>query len=246
MAVRSLPQNRLGRRAVCAAALLLFTPRAAFAETVRISVAEFPDPVSTPSLVEALKIAYAKVPGVTVEITTAPFPRSMSSVANGSADLHIPIIRPPHGEDPSWSPTTATMYRIPWVLYTNKDKPVDLHNLGKLKIETDIMHVTYFDFPAVGSAGVGSSLQKVAAGRIDGFIYAANVADAILQELGLKNIHRDLIKVFDVSGVLPKGGRGGPTDLGFSKAMAAVEDDAAYKAAIQKALSAYKGPDWQP
>jgi hypothetical protein len=42
------------------------------------------------------------------------------------------------------------------------------------------------------------------------------------------------------------GGRGGPADQWFTQAMAAVGDDAAFKAAAQKLLGGYKGPDWQP
>ena len=245
MGILSRQGIRLGRRTFCAStAAVVLSPAVAFAGTIRISVAEFPDAVSTPALIAALKIAAAKVPGATAEIKTALFARSMAAMMDGSADLHIPMLRPPSDAGVPWTASAATMYHVPFVLYTNADKPLDRANLAKYKIETEVAHVGYFDFPVVPSAGIDSSLQKVAAGRIDGYVFAGNITDPILQKLGLTNIRRAFYKTFDATAVMLKENRSGPADQFFIQAMAAVAEDNEFHAATEKALSGYKGPDW--
>jgi polar amino acid transport system substrate-binding protein len=228
-----------------AAAATVLAPSARANGSIRVSVAEFPGPVITPALVEALRIAFAKLPDLSVEFMTLPFARSMAAIAAGRADLHVPIIRPPSTDGLEWAPTAATIYRVPFVIYTNKAAPIDLHNLAKYRIETDVAHTGYFDIPVAGGASTESSLRKVDSGRIDGYIFAANAVDPLVEALGLKNIHRDFYKIFDVCGVLPKGGGGGSVDRLLTAAMQEAAGDAEFKAAIQKVLSGYRG-DWQP
>jgi polar amino acid transport system substrate-binding protein len=232
-----------------AASALLIPLAARAAETLRVSVAEFPDHLYTPTLIEMLKYAATKTPGVGLEISTAPFARSLDAVIEGRADMHLPLIRPPHPEGLPFAVTEASIAPAPFVLYTNKDKPIDMAALkepGKYKIETDVAHVSYFDFPVVGGANAESSLMKVDAGRIDGYIFAGTTSDAVIQALGLKNIHRTLYKTFDVVGVLPKEAHGGPADRWFTAALAAAHDDPAFIALGKKLNSGYRGPDWQP
>jgi polar amino acid transport system substrate-binding protein len=88
-------------------------------------------------------------------------------------------------------------------------------------------------------------MQKLAAGRIDGYIFSGSAIDPIIQKLGMTNIHREVYKQFDVAGALAKAAKGGPVDQMFTKAMQAVADDAAFKAEIAKVTAAYRGPDWQ-
>lgn len=241
---RSMPVTRRAIFATAAAGLLPVA--AARADTaVHISIAELPSGVATPAFTEMMKIAFGKLPGVTLQITTAPGARSMAAMLAGEADMHIPVIRPPHEDGLPFAITTAAMYQTTFVLYTNKDKPVPMADLAKFKIETDAAHVGYFDFPITGGAGFEPSLQKLAAGRIDGYIFSGSAIDPIVERLGLKNIHRDVYKSFDVAAALPKAGKGGPLDQLFTKAMQGVEGDAAFKAQMQKITAQYRGPDWQ-
>ncbi len=239
--------TQLTRRALCAtAAAGLLLPAAARADgPVRISVAELPNAIATPAFVEMMKIAFAKLPGVTLQLTTAPGARSMAAMMGGDADMHIPVIRPPHEDSLPFAITTSAIYQTTFILYTNTEKPIDIKDLGKYKIETDPAHLSYFDFPVGAGAGFEPSLQKLAAGRIDGYVFSGAAIDPIVQRLGLKNIHRDVYKQFDVAAALPKGGKGGPVDQLFTKAMQAVADDAGFKAQLQKITAQYRGPDWQ-
>jgi polar amino acid transport system substrate-binding protein len=249
--IRATLSLALPRRALLAgAATALLIPAAArAAETLRISVAGFPDQIYTPTMIEMIKYAATKTPGVSLEVSTAPFARSLDAVLEGAADMHLPLIRPLHPEGLPFAVTEASIAPAPFVLYSNKDKPIDMAALaepGKYKIETDVAHVSYFDFPVVGGANAASSLKKVDAGRIDGYIFAGTTSDAVVQALGLKNLHRTLYKTFDVVGVLPKAGRGGRADRWFDTAMAAVHDDPTFVALGKKLNSGYRGPDWQP
>jgi len=242
---------RLSRRALCAgAASALLIPLAARADApLRISVADFPDGVYTPTLVELLKLSATRTGEASVEITTAPFARSLAAVMEGRADLHLPMLRAPHPENLPFSLATGTLNDTPFVLYANKDKPIDLaslHEPGKYRIETDTAHVGYFDIPVTGGANAASSLKKVDAGRIDGYIFSANSCDPILVAEGLKNIHRTLYQVFQVTGVLPKGRVGDPADQWLTAAINEGAKDPAWRALRQKLLSGYRGPDWQP
>jgi polar amino acid transport system substrate-binding protein len=234
------------RRSLCvAAAATILAPKARATGPIRVSVAEFPGPLITPAIVDALRIAFAALPDLSVEFMTLPFARSMASVAAGRADLHVPIIRPPSMVGLDWAATAATVYRVPFVIYTNKAAPIDLHNLGQYRIETDVAHVRYFDIPVTGGASTESSLRKVDSGRIDGYIFAGNATDPLVEDLGLKNIRRDFYKIFDVCGVLPKDGGGGPIDRLLTAAMQAVHGDPQFQSAIRTVLSGYRG-DWQP
>ena len=87
--------------------------------------------------------------------------------------------------------------------------------------------------------------SRPAAGRVNGFIYAGNITDPLLQKLGLKNIRREFYKSFDACAVLPKNGRGGPVDQWLVTAMAAANKDPAFNAAIEPLLSSNQGPEWQ-
>jgi polar amino acid transport system substrate-binding protein len=173
--------------------------------------------------------------------------RSLAAVVDGNADLHLPLLRPPHPEAIPFDVTAARMWEVPFVIYTNKDKPLDaaaLHE-GTYKLETEVAHVGYFDFPVNGSAGFESSLRKVDAGRIDGFIFAANIIDPVVQTLGLSHIHRAFYRNFDAVGVVRKDAAGAAANRWFSAAIAAVQTDPAFLAVQHKIVGGYRGPDWQ-
>ena len=63
-------------------------------------------------------------------------------------------------------------------------------------------------------------MKKVDAGRLDAFIFADAAADQFIKQNKLTNIKRQLYKRFDVKIILPKGGRGGPTDKFLSENIA--------------------------
>lgn len=196
-------------------------------------------------LVEFVK-ALAAESGQTISIEVLPFARSMDSVISRKVDFHLPLIKVPDGDESklTYSHSRETIFHVNFVLYTNKAKPLDPSKLGQYKLETDKAHTQYFPFPVEGSASVEASLKRVDTGRIDGFIFADFASDPVVRATKLKNVHRQLYKVFDVKIVLPKGEAGGPTDEFLTKTIAAMRKKGTF-ARIMSAIDT-KYDDWQP
>ena len=190
--------------------------------------------------------AMAKTSGKDIEIQVVPFNRSMHDVMDGKADFHMPLIKPEKVDETKlgYAHSKETIFHVNFVLYTNKDKPIDKSKLKDYKIETDLAHVSYFDFPIKGSTRIDSSLKKVNAGRIDGFIYADFASDPIVKKEGMKNIHRELYKVFDVKIILPKGEKGKATDAFLTETIEKMRADGSFDKIMSPIDQPYN--DWQP
>lgn len=196
-------------------------------------------------LVDLVK-AMAKTSGKDIEIQVVPFNKSMHDVVDGKADFHMPLIKAENIDETTldYANSTETIFHVNFVLYTNKNKPVDKASLKDYRIETDLAHVKYFDFPIQGSARLDSSLKKVDAGRIDGFIFADFASDPIVKQEGLKNIHRELYKVFDVKIILPKGEKGKATDAFLTETIEKMRTDGSFNKIMSPIDQPYN--DWQP
>ena len=196
-------------------------------------------------LVDLVK-AMAKTSGKDIEIQVVPFNRSIRDVIEGKADFHMPLIKNDIVDLNKLEYTYAKpiLWHVNFVLYTNKNKPIDKSKLKDYKIETDLAHVSYFDFPINGSTRIDSSLKKVNAGRIDGFIFADFAADPIIKKDGLNNIHRELYKVFDSDIVLPKGEKGKATDVFLTETIEKMRADGSYDKIMSPIDQPYN--DWQP
>jgi len=222
---------------------VLFWPLATLAETYKVSVGEMP---ATLIFVEILKSIEAANPGLKFELTVAPFARSIQAVlADHTADFHYPVIRPAGGKTLPFDVSDASPFQTPFIIYENKNKLLDVKNLQRYRIETEITHIGLFPFPTIGSADISSSLHRVDTGRIDGFVYGATSADRKLIEGGFENIHRKLYAMMDVCFVLPKGGKGGPVDQALTKAIETAKSTEGFKHATAKYRAMYKGDDWQ-
>ncbi len=196
-------------------------------------------------LVDLVK-AMANTSGKDIEIQVVPFNKSMHDLVAGNADFHLPLIKADNIDeaDLDYSHSKETLFHVNFVLYTNKNKPVDKNNLKDYRIETDLAHVKYFDFPIKGSTRLDSSLKKVNAGRIDGFIFADVNADPIVQKEGMKNIKRELYKVFDVKIILPKGEKGKETDVFLTETIEKMRADGSFDKIMKPLEKPYD--DWQP
>lgn len=195
-------------------------------------------------LVDLVK-AIAKESGQSISIQVVPFKRSMDNVVNKKVDFHMPLIMNPTTDEKTlpYDHSTATIFHVNFVLYSNKAKPLDLNNLGQYKLETDAAHVQYFPFKVEPTSNLESSLKKVNAGRIDGFVFADMASDPIVKSLKLGNIKRQLYKVFEVKIILPKGGKGGPTDKMLSDAVAKLQAKGEYVKIMGPIDQKYN--DWQ-
>lgn len=196
-------------------------------------------------LIDLIK-ALEKEAGVTIKREVVPFARSMDNVINHRADFHFPLIVNPETNPAKldFDFSAETVYTVNFVIYSNKNKPLDTARLATYKLETDRAHTQYFPFPVDPSVSLDSSLKKIEAGRIDGLIFADVAVDPLIKEMGLKNIHRSLYKVFDVKFVLPKGGHGGETDQMLSAAVRAVKKNGTHDRIMGPVYKPYS--DWQP
>lgn len=224
--------------------VLLMGASPILAKDLKGSLAQMPVYAESPDkgvLVDLVK-AIAAETGSKISIQVVPFKRSLKSVIDKQVNFHMPLIKNPEVDDAKlpYDHSTATIFHVNFVLYSNKNKALDLNKLGQYKLETDAAHVQYFPFKVAPSSDIASSLKKVDAGRIDGFIFADNASDPLVAKLGLKNIKRQLYKVFDVKIILPKGSQGGDVDKFFSEAIKKLQDKGEYVKIMGKIDQKYK------
>ncbi|VBB46298.1 conserved exported hypothetical protein [uncultured Desulfatiglans sp.] len=220
----------------------------AAAEDLKGSLAQMPVYAESPKkgvLVDLVK-AMVQASGKDITFQVVPFNRSMHDVADGKVDFHMPLIKPENLDEAAldYAYSTETIFHVNFILYTNKNKPVDKNKLSEYSIETDLAHVNYFDFPIKGSAKLDSSLKKVDAGRIDGFIFADFASDPIVKKEQLNNLRRELYHTFDVKIVLPKGEKGKATDHFLTQTITAMRADGSFDRIMSPIDQPYD--DWQP
>ncbi len=218
------------------------------ADNLKASLAKMPVYAESKNkgvLVDLTK-AMAKELGIEIPIRVDPFARSMKNVIDRKVDFHMPLIKSPgyYKKELPYDHSTATIFHVNFVLYTNVNKPLTMDQLKTSKIETDAAHTEYFPFKTVPTNCIECSLKKVSISRIDGFIFADFATDGFLKTGKIANIKRQLYKVFDVKIILPKGERGGPIDQALSKAI----EGLSAKGEFQKIMSPIDLPynDWQP
>lgn len=201
-------------RTIILSAYLIALPLAAAAADYKVSLAQMPVYAESPVkgvLVDFTK-ALAAASKKDIEFQVVPFVKSMKAVEDGSVDLHMPLIQPLDMSSANFSLSSETIFHVNFVLYTNKNKPLDMNKLAEANIETDAAHIPYFPFPIKSSSNIEGSLKKLNLGSIDGFIFADDASDPIIAANQLTNINRQLYKRFDVKIVLPKGAEGSATD----------------------------------
>lgn len=196
-------------------------------------------------LVDFVK-AISKVSGEPVEIHVVPFKRSIYNVTSGQADCHIPLIANPNADIATlpYDYAKETIFHVNFILYTHKDKPLDINKIDQHIIETDAAHTPYFHDNIIPSSSTESSLKKVNIGRIDGFIFADDVSDPFIRELKLTNIKRQLYKRFDVKIVIPKGSSGKSFDQFLSDSINKLRANGQFDAIMKETDHPYD--DWQP
>ncbi len=88
-------------------------------------------------------------------------------------------------------------------------------------IEADRIHVGLFQTPPIyPSTSIQSSLRKLVAGRIDGFIFSALAVEHVIEAEQLdSNLSRSLYEIFNTCFVITKNARGSDFDRKFSKAI---------------------------
>jgi polar amino acid transport system substrate-binding protein len=195
-------------------------------------------------LIDLVK-AIEKVKNVSIERIVTVFARSMHNVKTRKADFHLPLIQLPEQSvgQLDYDHSTETIFHVNFVLYSNKNKDINLKNLDQFFIETDRAHVDYFNFKINASSCIECSLKKVAIGRIDGFIFADFASDPVVKANQL-DVKRQLYRRFNVKIILPRGGNGGSVDHFLSSGISKLKASGEYDKIMSKLDSPYD--DWQP
>ncbi len=198
--------------------------------------------------------AIAESEGKTVSVQVLPFARCIYMMEMKQADIMSAITQIP--DTTKWAElkydySTSQFLDIAFNLYTNKAKPVTAAELKAgnakgYKIETETAHVPHIPF-AAPSTNIDASLNKLAAGTIDGYIFSQGSTDAALKRLGLKNIHREYFTTLNGVFLIPKGGRGGPIDKMITSGLAKIKANGKYQEIVGPySETASKYIEWQP
>jgi polar amino acid transport system substrate-binding protein len=232
--------------------LIITNPWVVGAESLTASLANMPQSAEidktgklTGAYVELIR-ALDNITDSKTKIVVAPFKRSILNLIDGRVDFHIPLIEPPdvNSEELPYSFSTITLFQVAFVLYTNKNKTINIDNLKQYNIATDSAHTDFFDFPTQGISCLLCAIKMLDAGRLDGFIFAQNEIDPFIKEYNLKNIHRRLYKNFNVKILLPKGKNREKIDQYFTKGIKALQKQGKYKSLLAPILTPYQ--EWQP
>ena len=223
----------------------------ASAEIFKVALMDVPNKEMFKELFEAL----SEVTDNIFEVKVYPFARATNLLEENLVDIVVPKIK---SNNNAFNKTLKYDFSnaksgnvIAFVLYTNKNNPVDIDNLRKgntkrYKIETDGPNIKYFGFTALFSRKAEHSLQAVASGRIDGCIYSQNTGDAALKKLNLKNIRRQLWEHFDVSFTLQKGQAGGKLDKILIDGINKLRANGKLELIMGEQIRTNKYKDWQP
>lgn len=193
--------------------------------------------------------------GAKYTIEVLPFARAVYMVEGKQADMLVCEIENPNKAKAAAlkvDTSTTPLFQITFVLYANKAKPLSVADLkkGNAKkwiIETDIAHVDYFPFATVGSAAFDTSLKKVDAGRIDGYIFAQPSTDGVLKKLELKNISRSFYDFYTAKIILQKGARGGAIDKVITAGLKKIKANGIFDTIMADYIAgASKFIEWQP
>lgn len=167
-------------------------------------------------LVHAMDEVY---PAGRFHISVSPTGRVMDSVGRGTADLGLPAIRlhPTADADLPYRYSTASYGMVSFVLYSRKDQPITRAMIDQAVAKGSFgyhVEAPIFDwgFPVEPFSTFDGALKKVAAGRIDGFLWAQEEADLALRQLGLQNIHREFYGAFEDVFLIPRSPRGDMVD----------------------------------
>lgn len=162
-------------------------------------------------LVELVKAMRPYFRGGELNLLISPFARSLSMVAHGMCDVHMPMLKNPAMGllDPQLALTDDVLFRVQFVLYSHMDTPEQgSAALRNMRIETDLAHTRLFPFPVAGSTCLACSLKKVRYGRIDGVIFAAKEMNLLLRREHITGLRMTPYGQFDVHAVVRSGAAG--------------------------------------
>ncbi|WPL18819.1 hypothetical protein Thiowin_03910 [Thiorhodovibrio winogradskyi] len=221
------PALIFGLLVVLAAVLTSVLSGSAFARDYRINVGYLPLYAETKDrgiLIDVIKAMGAEYPDGDLHIEVYPFERSIHNVAQGLADLHFPIVgsadwgaeNDPYEDElrtRGLRRSTCSLTKSHFPLYRHRDRPpLDLTRLADYRIETDAGHKLFFEFPIQGTTCLPCSVEKLAAKRIDGLVFASREIDLMIEQAGLTEVTRQDFRIFGSKFIMPNTAEGDATD----------------------------------
>ncbi|GAB3244814.1 hypothetical protein [Chitinimonas naiadis] len=232
--------------ALSLALLLGIAPISAVGKDFCISLAELPTLAQTDGtgpMVELVKLFRRHYPEGKIELLISPFARSLAYVERGRCDLHLPFIANPDVpmKLPGLTLTQMPFGDVPFVLYYKRGRPVpNLNQADQLQIETDQAHVGMFPFPTRPSSCMPCSVRKVAAGRVDGLVFAAKEINSLVIKEKL-DVAQVFYRRFLAHGVVQQSQRGMEADAIFSRLLAETQASGEF----QQVMAGFLSYDWK-
>ena len=183
-----------------------------------------------------------------------PMMRMYQSVASAEADFGFPVMRLPSGPD------AAAPYRyssekvgvVSFVLYTRAAKPLDRAQIVAAAARGQPYLIEAppgaWGFPTYRNFLMESAFKKLALGRLDGFIWAQEEADATLRKLKPAGIRRAHYADYDEVMIVPRTARGDFVDAALTRAIRAARKNGSLAKAYAEVHRPYDDwqPDWRP
>ena len=238
---------------IYACMIFLFFGFFAYGKEYKVVMPELPEQVIKPY--KDLINAFSEVSDNTFTVEVVPFARCIYMIESKQADYMIPILEIPDvkkHKDLKFDYSTIDVIDLAIVLYSNKTKTIDINELKKgnpknFYIETDLGHLEHFPFKCNASSDIAGSLKKVDSGRIDGYILGQAAVDAVLKNLGLKNIKRQYYDTFKIKFMIQKGQRGGEADKLLTDIITKLKKSGRFQKIMDFSIKiSEKYNDWQP
>jgi polar amino acid transport system substrate-binding protein len=239
-----------GRILVIAVSFVLVFTAFIYAKDYKVAVYQLPTAESFASLIKAI----GEATNNNFDIQIVPPARGVYLVENQQVDIIFPStvsndLKKQAGSKFDYS--TVKAFKMIFVLYTNKNKPVDVAELKKgnpknYKIETTASLAEMFEFTPLTTTNLEASLKKVDSGIIDGFLYAQEAGDPVLKNLGLKNISRKFYSKNDIAFGIQKGAKGTEIDKMLAEGIEKVKANGKFNQILTVSIKNSEYDDWQP
>jgi polar amino acid transport system substrate-binding protein len=186
-------------------------------------------------------------------ISVAPVGRIYEEVHAGRLDFALPSVRLPLNGRPTRPvqvrASTASFGTVSFVLYSRPGQVVTRARIEselaardfRLRIEAPMLD---WGFPVEPFTDFESALRKVAAGRIDAFLWAQEEGDRSLRELGLRDMHRELYAGLQDIYILPPTPASDATDALLSRLTDSLRDSGRLQALYSRIHLPFD--PWQP
>jgi polar amino acid transport system substrate-binding protein len=167
------------------------------------------------AFVELVRALDAVYPG-RIEIRALPHSRSIHDVLRGAADFHLPALRDAQVPDAQlpYRLVDEKVGTLASVLYSNVKRPLTERQIAAAIAQGGefpyLLEAVSKDrgFPHRRVDKIKAALLRLNLGRIDGFIHPQEEADALIVELKLKHIRRELYSLNDDVLLVSKDERG--------------------------------------